>query len=204
MVHQIAPQAQQLHHAVVHQGLQHPQLQQQAQQAAQQVAHSQRMTPFHPVGPMGSMNNVIKEEDSEDEDDMSSGNSESGGDFSYTLPAGTVFRRDIHGEWPEHVLRMSCRELNKFLKLHGRDLSADDISDVKRQRRRYKNRVYAKRSRDQKALQDLVDGNVCMAQLRAKVTRLQSEVEGLRQTQEELIRIIRQNCPDELSKVKFR
>ncbi len=148
-----------------------------------------------------------EEEDSEDSDEMSTISSEpgmSGGDHNAELVPAAPLKRDLHGEWPEHVLRMTCRELNKFLKLHGRDLSPEDVTDVKRQRRRYKNRVYAKRSRDQKALQDLVDGNVCMAQLRAKVTRLQSEVDSFRQTQEELIRIIRQHCPEELAKVKFR
>ncbi len=159
------------------------------------------------MGLMPSRNDSVKREteDSEDENDTGTSTSEFGAaeGGASNFPIGNL-QRDIHGEWPEHVLRMSCRELNKFLKLYGRELVPEDVSDVKRQRRRYKNRVYAKRSRDQKAMQDLVDGNVCMAQLRAKVTRLQSEVDGLRQTQEELVRIIRMHCADELAKVKFR
>eukprot|EP00051_Salpingoeca_urceolata_P023032 m.386574 g.386574 ORF g.386574 m.386574 type:complete len:175 (-) comp20055_c1_seq3:214-738(-) len=62
-----------------------------------------------------------------------------------TTTPGENPARQTPTRWPDHLLDMGCRELNRYLKTAG--LSAEDVKDLKRARRRKKNRKYAQSSR---------------------------------------------------------
>lgn len=103
---------------------------------------------------------------------------------------------------PEHVLHMNNRDLKKYLRTQS-GLSEAQKAYVKKQRRRLMNRVYAKRARDKKALEEVTGGGMCPAQMQAKITRLQAEVDDLRAVQEQLVRIMNARCPDALAVVSL-
>lgn len=118
-----------------------------------------------------------------------------------TLPPtpGTTATTDGDLPFPEHVLHMNGRELKKWLR--AQNLTESEKADIKKQRRRWMNRVYAKRARDKKSLEEVNGGAMCAAQMQAKITRLQSEVDGLRAVQAQLVSIMNSRCPDALAMV---
>lgn len=97
---------------------------------------------------------------------------------------------------------MSVRDLNKYLKTH--DHTQPEIADLRRLRRRLKNRGYAKKSRDQRSLKDVELGNMCPTQMRVKIKRLQQEADAYRERSELLLGILRQRCPDALALVPVK
>eukprot|EP00039_Didymoeca_costata_P019115 m.336302 g.336302 ORF g.336302 m.336302 type:complete len:461 (+) comp17809_c0_seq1:242-1624(+) len=66
----------------------------------------------------------------------------------------------------DEILDMKCTELNKYIKQNH--LSAEKISEIKKERRKKKNRIYAKRSRDRK--------NQRERELQEKLDKLQQAV----------------------------
>jgi hypothetical protein len=57
-------------------------------------------------------------------------------------------RNSMDSQWPDDWLEMPCVQFNRLMKTCS--LSAEQISELKKARRRKKNRTYAKRSRDKK------------------------------------------------------
>lgn len=107
-----------------------------------------------------------------------------------------------HTEWPPEVLHMSVRDLNKYLKTHEHTQEA--IADLRKLRRRLKNRGYAKKTRDKRSLKDVELGNMCTTQMRVKIKRLQQEVDAYRDRSDLLLDLLRQHCPDALSHVPVK
>lgn len=103
--------------------------------------------------------------------------------------------------FPDHVLYMNNRELKKWLR--AQNLSEEEQAHIKKQRRRLMNRVYAKRARDKKSLEEVNGGGMCPAQMQAKITRLQAEVDGLRAVQAQLVKIMNTRCPDALVSISL-
>lgn len=124
---------------------------------------------------------------SADAECVGDGNSEGGGERP---PAS----------FPAHILHMNSRDLKAYLRSQNH-LSAEAKAGIKRQRRKWMNRVYAKRARDKKSLEEVNGGAMCPAQMQAKITRLQAEVDAMRLVQAQLVAIVQAHCPDALAAV---
>eukprot|EP00052_Salpingoeca_macrocollata_P009888 m.77632 g.77632 ORF g.77632 m.77632 type:complete len:141 (-) comp17302_c1_seq2:65-487(-) len=61
-------------------------------------------------------------------------------------------------QWPDEVLRLGVREINSYIRQHR--LTKEQGHDLKRARRRFLNRSYAKKARDKKTVKQL---NLCVA-----------------------------------------
>ncbi len=91
---------------------------------------------------------------------------------------------------------MPTRDLNRHLK--GRNYTPEQIKDLRKLRRRIKNRGYAKKARKEKALQKVETGSMCEPEMKKMIARLQTDVSSLNARLGTLLRIVQRSCPGEL------
>jgi hypothetical protein len=108
---------------------------------------------------------------------------------NHPVPANRV---ESKYKWDDSLLTMSRRDFSQYTRTNKDRLSKDALDDLRKTRRRMKNRLYQKDARDRQCMKTFKQRQQTQLQLKATVKRLASRCDRL-------MEIIQRCCPEELT-----
>lgn len=104
-------------------------------------------------------------------------------------------------EWPLHILELNRKDFTRLT--HSKQLSDDQISDLRKARRRYKNRRYAKGARCRKKERRAL-GLEPQTATKAEVVAVRQESNKHKDACQELLAIVQEIAPERLAQLYMR